>query len=296
MEQLSFPMKTSLKDLMKNYHNPQIPEGINVSKTNPLLTFLKLFSAILVILVISAWLLGKSGAWLAMLIPFEKEVQLTLDELTETGATKTNPQLQQYLDGLVARLEPAMQLPEGMQVQIHYESEDVENAFATLGGHLFFYKGLLKQLPNENALTMLIAHEMAHVKHRDPIRSMGQKVAISAGVKAMLGYSNIGLLGNAGLYTQLHFSREMETRADEEGMRAMHQAYGHIEGALDLYSILKALSEEHSLLQPIAFFSTHPLDDQRVANLNKLVEVEGWFLEKGTNKIIELPEGFRGWL
>ena len=79
-----FPMKAP----MKNYHNPQIPEGINVSQTNPLLTFLKLFSAILVILAISAWLLGKSGAWLATLIPFEKEVQLTQEELTKKAPVK----------------------------------------------------------------------------------------------------------------------------------------------------------------------------------------------------------------
>lgn len=281
---------------MKSYHNPQIPEGINVTKTNPLLTFVKLFSVILIILAISAWLLGKSGAWLATLIPFEKEVQLTLEELTEKNSSKTNKQLQQYLNSIVARLEPAMQLPEGMHVQIHYESEDVENAFATLGGHLFFYKGLLKRLPNENALAMLIAHEMAHVKHRDPIRSMGQKVAITTGIKAMLGYSNVGLLGNAGLYTQLHFSRDMETKADEEGIRAMHKAYGHIGGALDLYDILKNLSAEHSLLKPITFFSTHPLDDQRVGHLNELVDEEGWLLEKGQEDIIELPEGFKGWL
>lgn len=147
--------------------------------------------------------------WLASLVPFEQELKVSALYPESDDEPQTRPELQSYLDDLVKRLQPAMDLPEGMTITLHYQSEDVENAFATIGGNILLYKGLLKALPNENSLAMLIAHEMAHVKFRHPIKAASQSIAVSTGIKLLMGYSNVDLLGNAGLYTQLHFSRSM---------------------------------------------------------------------------------------
>jgi hypothetical protein len=50
------------------YNNPIIPEGINTSDSYPIVTFIKLFAALAIILLLSAWLLGKSGGYLATLM------------------------------------------------------------------------------------------------------------------------------------------------------------------------------------------------------------------------------------
>jgi predicted Zn-dependent protease len=286
---------------MKNYHNPQHPEGINTSKAQPLKTFLKLFTAIVIILFAVAWLLGQSGSWLASLIPYQQEVKMSeqylhakaTTELDETYDQTDYFQIQQYLEKLVQQIEPNMDLPKGMHIHVHYEPEDVENAFATLGGHIFMYKGMLEKLPNENSLAMLLAHEMSHVKLRHPIRAAGQSMAISTGIKYLLGYSNMGLLGNAGLYTQLTFSRSMESAADTEGLKAVYHTYDTVAGATDLFETLHEVQIESGVESSTPFFSTHPLDDKRINDLNQYARKNGWVDQQEPTL---LPDDFNNWL
>ncbi len=283
---------------MHKYHNPQPPEGINTSQTHPLWVFVKLFVAIVIVLTAVAWLLGQSGAWLAARVPYAQEARLAERYLSDSVEKNSNSQgkkhpMQGYLESLVSRLAPHMQLPKGMRIQVHYEAEPVENAYATLGGHIFMYKGLLAKLPNENSLAMLLAHEMAHVKLRHPIQATAQSLAISTGIKYLLGFSNMDLLGNAGLYTQLHFSRTMESAADEQGLQAVYKVYGTVNGASDLFVTLQQLRDSDGSDDEVPFFSTHPLDVQRIESLATLATRQQW---NTTLKTTPLPARFGEWL
>ncbi|MCK5809832.1 MAG: M48 family metallopeptidase [Cocleimonas sp.] len=273
------------------YTNPEIPEGINTSASHPIVTFIKLFSAIAIILAVSAWLLAQSGDYLASLIPYSKEVQLA-SQYELPASENDSADIQLYLENLTAHISDAMDLPAGMEIYPHYVDDEIENAFATLGGHIFLYKGLLSKLKNENAISMVIAHEIAHIKHRDPIRSVGQSVAISAGFMFLLGKSEVNLLGSAGLYTQLKFSRDMETASDIEGLNALVKIYGHANGATDLFQLLSRLTDDELIKEP-TFFVTHPLGDNRVKNIEAIAKENQWSLDKATKP---LPKGFSLWL
>ncbi|MEZ5477625.1 MAG: M48 family metalloprotease [Thiolinea sp.] len=144
-------------------------------------------------------------------------------------------------------------------------------------------------------MAMLLAHEIAHVKLRHPVRALGQNLAISSGIKLLMGYSNVRILGNTGLYTQLHFSRAMETACDLEGLAAVQAVYGHASGATDLFKALQQLHRRDSPDEPAsAFFSTHPLDQQRIDQLTRLAEEQGWL--HGNDQVTPLPAEFQDWL
>ena len=271
------------------YENPPIREGINTRKTSPIKTFLVLLSGLLVVLAISAWLLGMLGGYLASKIPYSQEKRLA-QAYSQEVLPKT--ELMDYLQGLADKVSIAMKLAPEMNITVHYVAEDVDNAFATIGGNIFLYKGLLERLPNENALAMLIAHEIGHVKNRDPIVSVGQGAAISTGMILLLGSTDTGILGSTGLFTQMQFSREMEIRSDEVGLKAIQQIYGHVGGALELYKVLQAVSDS-SLLEPPQFFSTHPANELRVNELSELITQRGWLQDASVTK---LPESFSVWL
>ena len=271
------------------YQTPKIPEGINVSNTHPLKTFSVLIVGLLIVLLLSAWLLGIGGGYLAKKIPFEQELRLA-----ETYQEAEDPQteLSLYLQQIADRVSAAMSLDESMVITIHYVDESVDNAFATIGGNVFLYKGLLEKLPNENALAMLIAHEIAHVAHRDPIVSVGQNAAISMGMMVLLGNADGGVLGSTGLYTQMNFSRDMESDADVQGLKAVERMYGHVNGALDLYRVLESVADATPLSQP-EFFSTHPHSDTRLEELSALIKKNAW---ASSAEPKALPEQFSTWL
>ena len=255
------------------YENPKIPEGINVTKVHPLKTFAVLVSGLLVMLLLGAWLLGFGGGYLASKIPYSQEQRISQSYEGDIGLEKT--ELLRYLQALADKLSQQMNLEDGMDITIHYVDENVDNAFATIGGHIFLYRGLLEKLPHENALAMLIAHEIAHVKHRDPIVSVGRGAAISVGMMLLLGDSSPSLLGNAGLLTQMRFGRGMEANADQAGLIAVNSIYDGVGSALVLYEILDGI-EDNGLVKSPEFLSTHPASENRLEELRAIANRNGW--------------------
>ena len=268
------------------YENPKIPEGINVTKVHPLKTFVVLVSGLVAVLFLGAWLLGLSGGYLASKIPYSQELRLA--NTYESFELLEQTELEKYLQQLADNISQQMNLEEGMEITVHYVDESVDNAFATIGGHIFLYKGLLKKLPHENALAMLIAHEIAHVKHRDPIVSLGRGASISVGMMLLLGDATPSLLGNAGLLTQMHFGREMEVKADQEGLLAVNAIYDDVGSALKLYEVLNGL-EDDALVKSPEFLSTHPASDNRLEELTELANRNGWSL---SNQPVLFPKVF----
>ena len=272
------------------YRNPQIPEGINVSGRHPLRELLILAGGALLLIVVLSWLFGQFGGRLARLLPFEREAALAPESLLVSDA---GPELQAYLDQLGGRVAAQMDLPDGMQVKLHFSGEDTFNAFATLGGNILLYRGLVAQLPHENALVMLLAHEMTHVRQRDPIVGLGRGVGIQLVVTLLLGNPSLEVLGNAGIYTQLHFGREMERTADAAALAAVHRLYGHVAGAEDLFEVMHVAREITGTDELPAIFSSHPLDRQRLQAIADAVRARGWL---DTGATTPLPGEFSAWM
>ncbi|MGH8741519.1 MAG: M48 family metalloprotease, partial [Burkholderiales bacterium] len=158
-----------------SYENPEIPEGINNSERRPLASFLRLCAGAVALVVAAGAALFVLADRLTPLVPFRYEAAVTRGLFAP--AASEGP-IEPYLRALTARLASAQSLPEGMSVQVHYDEGEVANAFATLGGHIVLYQGLLEAMPDENALAMVIAHEIAHVRHRHPIASVGRAAAL----------------------------------------------------------------------------------------------------------------------
>lgn len=250
----------------------------------------------LVVLLVA--LLQVSGSFLAKRIPFSFETALVSELDSPFSRGNQHPEMRTYLNKLAQRLSADMSLSEGMSVTVHYDPSDVFNAFATVGGNLFFYRGLLAAIPDENTLAMVMAHEIAHVLHRDPIAAMGGGVASSIALLALTGSSGIAgsLLTNAGVLTSVQFSRKMEIEADREALQALYASYGHVHGAAELFMLFSEARDEATDTDPgwlEKFLSTHPLDQDRIDNTKLIASSENWPL---TGEITPLPNDFHRWL
>ena len=252
------------------YENPDVPHDVNVSKGNSLTEFarLALGMAVLIALVGAATWFG--GGRLARLVPFETERSWFGERVVGVAVRSCNPsheEIERYLQRLGSTLAGRMDLPPGMTIRVHYTEDDVPNAFATLGGHIVVTSGLYRRMPSENALAMVIGHEIGHVKARDPISAVGGSAAMSMVLALLTGQGDI-LGPQVARAVQLGYSRQAERKADDLGLAALLDQYGHAGGASDVFRILADFRGDDGGATP-ALLSTHPSDADRIARLEK---------------------------
>lgn len=273
------------------YSNPKLPEGINTSKEHPLKEFSILLIGALALIVIVTFALGFFGSYLAGKIPYSAELKIAslYDPPDNNDGSKSKQTLHTYLQQLADKIARAENLPEAMKITVHYLDGDTVNAFATLGGNIILYRGLLEKLSTENTLSMLLAHEIAHVKYRHPIKSLGRGVAAGIAIAAITGSTHSNALGETGLLTTLHYSRKMEQQSDEEAMRVLYKLYGHINGGAQLFKEFQKMREQQDLGESPALFSSHPLDQQRIDNFKRMATLNQW---KTTGELTPLPDFF----
>jgi len=247
-------------------------EGINASHEHPLQEFVWLLGGIAVVLSALVAAVAAAAQWVAPRIPFEYELKLTRGiDFARTPPGAEAQAVQAALQALADRLAARMDLPAGMQVRVAYSDSSTVNAMASLGGQTVVFRGLLAKLGSEDALAMVLAHEIAHLKLRHPAASLGRGVAVGlmlSVVSAELGRSvGGGVLSQAGMVTLLRFNRDQEREADAEALRVLAQEYGHLGGAVDLFEVFAAISSagaaalaERAVPE---LLRTHPLGNSR---------------------------------
>ncbi len=279
------------------YENRQSPEGINVTKVNPFAQFLKLLAMAAIFVVLLVIVLQFFGGALAKRIPFKYEVQLMDNLDISLSEVEPSAEIVLYLNELAARLASEIPLSEDKQVYVHYNDESVFNAFATIGGNLLFYRGLLEKMPSENALAMVMAHEIAHINHRDPISGLGGGVASMIALSMVTGDTGFAgsLLTQAGTVTVTQFTRGMETAADTAALGAVYRLYGHVNGASSLFEIMGDVQSDNKSVPDWLerFAATHPLSNDRVEAVANTAQRNGWSTE---GELTPLPDAFLDWL
>lgn len=272
------------------YSNPDIPEGINYSKTHPLKEFVLLTSGVFGLLLVAVLILGFFADHFAQHIPFAVEKNFPLMVPAQDDGPKA---LRNYLNTLAKHIAAAEDLPPGMDITVHYVDSDIVNAYATLGGHIILYRGLLEKLKHENALAMVMAHEIAHEKYRHVIRSMGSGLAIGLAlsmISTSLGNTIVSsAINQTGQVGMLKFSRSHEQQADDAGLDTLQKLYGHIGGAEEVFSALKAVEKNGFVPQ---FLRTHPDTGNRIEHIRQLRQ------QRGQHEFIltPLPAQFPSWL
>jgi len=274
------------------YQNRLPPDGINTPDRHPLREFFRLSVMALLAIVVFGFLLNTAGGTLGGFIPFKYE--LWLAEKIEQAAEKSgdsNPDLQQYLQSVADRVAEAMEIEQAMPITLHYSDDDTVNAFATIGGHVYFFKGLLSLLPHENALVMLMAHEFSHVTLRHTAKGIGGGLTLALGSSLMGLSTENQLFGFGSALTSTRFSRNMETSADKTALYAVNTMYGHVNGADALFKLFMQQRGEQGHLE--SFLSTHPLDEQRIERIARLAKESDWLTD---GDLTQLPESYNSWL
>src|SRR5262249_54880722 len=145
-------------------------------------------------------------------------------------------------------------------------ADDILNAFALPGGHIFVNTGLIRVASEESEFAGALAHEIAHVAARH-MTCQATKSQITNMLTIPLG----GILGGwggaaarqaAGVAvpaTFLKFSRSDESEADFLGVQYMYAAGYDPQGAISIFEKMESLNRSKPGMMA-KIFSTHPPD------------------------------------
>ena len=260
-------------------------ETVNYTIEHPLKEFAWLVVGAVGTVALITTLIGLFAGELAARLPYRYEKAVAVEVTAALMADRpgdnrqASREVERELNRLGARLAADMQLPEGMAITVHYQDTPMVNAFATLGANIVICRGLLEQLADENALAMVLAHEIAHAKLRHPARSLGRGVAVGiilSAIHASMGSSAAsGAINTAGNASLLKFSRDQEREADFAALAVLSGIYGHVGGAQDVFHLLERANGEHTTLR-VPMLSTHPLSQERIESIAVLARERGW--------------------
>jgi len=153
------------------------------------------------------------------------------------------------------------------------------NAWCMPGGKVVVYTGILPVTKDEPGLAVVMGHEIAHAvaQHGDERMSQGLLaqmggVALSTALSQKPQETTNLFMAAYGLGTQvgilLPYSRVQESEADHLGLVFMAMAGYDPHNAIDFWKRMASAKQGAS---PPEFLSTHPADETRIRNIEKLV-------------------------
>lgn len=179
------------------------------------------------------------------------------------------PEAYQYVERIKNELLASGEVAYADQLpwEIYIIDQNVVNAFATPGGYLYFFTGLINQLENEAQFTGVLAHEMAHCARRHSTNQMTKAYGLQFLLSIILGENPSELASIAAQMANglasLAFSRKHEYEADEFAVKYMVNGTGGQEARAmgDFFAILQKL-EGDANNEPV-FLRTHPTPEDR---------------------------------
>ena len=218
---------------------------------------------------------------LILLTPAE-EVQLGLSEfekLKKEVPRSKDAAAQALVERVGRRIAAVADLPGAQWEFVLFESPE-PNAFCLPGGKVGVYTGILPITRDEAGLATVIGHEVAHAAARHGAERISRGMALN-----ILGNVAGSYLGREkpdlqpyfstayGLGAQLGLvlphSREQEARADQIGLIYMARAGYPPEAAVEFWQRFAEYNRRQGGRQTPWFLRTHPLDEDRIANLQK---------------------------
>ena len=182
--------------------------------------------------------------------------------LPETGSNK---QIYSYVRKMTKKLLNTGHVKHkddfAWQVKIIDDAKTL-NAFATPGGYIYVYTGLIKFLDSEDQLAGVMGHEIAHAAQRHSTRQMTKSMGVSILAQAVLGQSEAlnqvvnGLVG-------LKFSRAHESESDEMSVIYLCETDYNAAGAAGFFKKMEGQGGTPE------FLSTHPNPANRVSAIEK---------------------------
>lgn len=201
----------------------------------------------------------------------------------EYGQPSSDPEskaLQEYVQKVGARVAEKARRPLPWQFHVICD-ENLINAFALPGGHVFVGRGLIDQMHSEDELAFVLGHEIEHVDHyhaAERVQIQAQLHHFDMDIVAALAEIPMSIW-------QEGYTKDEEFEADREGLRLAVTAGYSPQGAVKLLERWTQLHREYVIhaetpvdeLSQVAieglngYFRSHPLPAERLVQVRAVI-------------------------
>jgi beta-barrel assembly-enhancing protease len=159
---------------------------------------------------------------------------------------------------LVQKLYPLVAGDNELPITIEVLPGKTVNAYATLGGRIYIFDGLLKHAQSAEELAGVLAHELEHVRNRHIIQGVAVNLFTSGALSIVVPGDHMDSYLAFMLLT-LKFTRQQEHEADVAGLERLRMARVDAAGFQNFFARAK---NSPSGMQII---SSHPGNEERAA-------------------------------
>jgi predicted Zn-dependent protease len=212
----------------------------------------------------------------------QQEMQLgfsEFDKMKKQVPISRDPAANALVQKVGQRVAAVAQLPGAQWEFVVFESKEA-NAFCLPGGKVGVYTGILPITRDEAGLATVIGHEVAHAVARHG----GERISMAVGLQTLGAAVGAAAQGSqyAAAITQIYglgsqlgvalpHSRSQEAEADHIGLLYMARAGYDPEAAVAFWQRFAEFNRRAGGGQTPWFLRTHPLDEDRVNNLRRLM-------------------------
>ena len=202
----------------------------------------------------------------------------------EESEQKSKKEIERYLTEVGGKL--SVHAHRILPYRFHYIPNEMVNAFALPGGHVYVGAGLLAMMDSEDELAAVLGHEIEHIDHYHCADRAQQEQALR---RIPLG----GLVAIPVFVFEAGYTKDQEAEADREGTRLAVEAGYSANGAVRMLEAIDRLYQRYQAqkarpaspqeeLSDVAmqtiegYFRSHPLPAERVAQIKKMIAAEKW--------------------
>lgn len=247
-----------------------IDDDTNVTETNPLKDLLQI--CVKLVLVLFSIYLGTfaiSGIIIKSL-PLQKQIQMEnfLSQMIDTktiNATQDDERCNKIKEKIK---NVDKNFPATSNLNIYIISDKEKNALCYPNGNIYITSELYKNL-DDNMLTFVIAHEIAHYKYKDHLMKLRKNIssALVLIFMSVVSPNNqmTNIIDGTISLADLKYSRQVETKADIYASKILMNLYGNVDGGIKTLQVLKS----HDTINP-EVFSTHPDLNKRIKKIKRI--------------------------
>ena len=230
--------------------------------------------AIIIIVFLCSWFCFTQINWVKIFhvqqLTDETEKKLgdvLLDVVLKSEDEIKTPQVNNAIDSIVNHICIKNKISRE-QIKIHVVQKDEINAFAMPNGHLIVYSGLIQNSDNQEELTGVLCHEIAHIQLNHVMKKLLSEMGLSVLITLSSGNGSPIIIKEAlKRLSSLTYERGLEKEADLKAVDYMIKA--NVNPSSFANFLFRQSLNENESSKYLQWASSHPDSKDRSVYINE---------------------------